>query len=230
MNETDFLSLLNDKNSIKNEKTNEITIIIPRFEINGEYHISSSCLITSNCNTIISSKIFRIVSSNVSLSNITFETTVLIDKIESLSLTKCTVKKPNQESQGALIIMYSNNIFLDNIIFEDLYKMPGLFVTCNSFVNAKNLNIHNSEAPLIVCIQGSSLKVTNSILHHTQGIGIYTSDQSYIEIRNCQIINTEHCAIMSKCSHCVITDNIIENIEGILLNNSSFFNIERNKK
>ena len=231
MSEISFLSLLDDTNSIKNEETGEITITIPKLETDGEYHISSSCKITSNNNTIIISKLFKITSPKVSISNINFECAVQVDQVESVSLSNCTVKKPLQEYHGALTISDSGDVTLSHITITESDEIPGLYITRNSFVNCNNLTIHDFKATLALCNLGSYLTITDSNLHHTPFNGFHISGQSYIEIRNCQISDTGYPAIIANNSQCVIVDNEISNViqTGIALNSSQDFTIERNK-
>ena len=68
-----FLSILTKVNSIKEEETNQITLIVDELKIDGSYEINSPCKITSRCKTVIKCKTFEISSSSVCLENIFFD-------------------------------------------------------------------------------------------------------------------------------------------------------------
>lgn len=231
MSSIDFLTILDDTNCIKNDETGEITLTISKLETDEEYQIASTCKITSNCNTVIKSKLFKIESSKVSISNIEFDCAVLVNKVESVSLSKCTVKNPLQENRGALTISDSGDVTLSYITIINSDQIPGLYVTQNSFVNATRMNIHDFEATLALCNLGSFLTITDSILHHTPYNGFHISGQSYTEIRRCQIHDTGYPAIIATNSQCTFVDNDIKNIEqtGISVNSCVDFLIDENK-
>lgn len=231
MSEIDFLSILNDTNSEKNEDTGEITITVPKLETEDEYHITTSCKITSNCNTVITSKLFKIKSPKVFLSNIEFDSAVLVESVESVSFDNCTVKNPAQTFNGTFTISDSGDVSLSHVTIIESGKVPGLYVTRNSFVNATNLHVHDLEATLVLCNLGSFLTITDSVIHHTPFNGFHISGQSYIEIRKCQIHDTGYPAIIANSSQCIFVENEIKNVEqtGIAVESSQDFLIEKNK-
>lgn len=230
MSENDFLSILDETNSIKNEETGEITLTIPKFETEEEYHITSPCKITSNCKTVIHAKMFKIESSKVSLKNLEFEGAFLINKVDSVSLNNCTVKNPEVECQGALTIRDSGDVVLSHITILESNKNPGLYVTQNSIVNADNLEIYDLEATLALCNLGSYLTVTDSKLRNTPYNGFHISGQSYASISKCQISDTGYPAIIANNSQCYFSENEIKNVAqtGIAVNTCENFIIEKN--
>ena len=72
----DFLSLLDETNSIKNEETGEIILISEKFQTEGDFELKTPCKISSKCNTVIISDHFEIASHSVSIDNIAFETSI----------------------------------------------------------------------------------------------------------------------------------------------------------
>lgn len=192
--ESSFLDILNSSNSIKNEETGEITLTVPVFNTKSNFTIFSSCNLNSNCNTVITSDTFQISSSSVSISNITFESSVVVTNSTNVSIKNCHIKN-SQSSNGALTITNSENISISHVTIAESNKIPGLYVNQNSIVTADNLNIQDLEESLVVCHDQSYISITNSTLSNSQANGFYISGQSYVEIGSTSIINTNYPAI-----------------------------------
>ena len=104
---------LDSSNSIQND-TNEITITVPTLEFKGEILVDSSCKISSICNTVITCDIFSISSPSVSITNITFQSTVSVEYSNNFSISHCVIKNAEQ-SYGALCIYNSKDVTINHV-------------------------------------------------------------------------------------------------------------------
>lgn len=225
----DFLSILNNTNSIKNEATGEITITTPILQSDDKYQINSSCIITSNCNTIIKSDFFEILSSSVSISNISFETAIFIQDSNNVSITNCSIKNA-KKSYGAITIFNSQEIYVNNVTITETNDIPGIFVYKNSLVKADHLLIHDITKSFIAINSNSFMSIKNSIFHHTQRNAIYLADHSNIEIFNCTFSNVIYPSLYFVDSNCIIQNNTFQDLSenAIVVQSSSGFLIEKN--
>lgn len=225
----DFLSLLNDTNSVKNDETGEITITASILQTNGKFSLTSSCNITSNCNTTIKSEIFEITGSSISISYINFQTSILIEDANNISMKKCTLTK-SKSLEGAFSICNSKNVTLSNITINDTVDIPGIFIYRNSYVTADNLLMHDLNKTFVAVNGGSFLSITDSVFHHSKGNSFYVASQSSIEIFNCSISYTEYPALFIRDSQCVVKSSTFQNTaeNAISIHSSPDFLIEKN--
>lgn len=225
----DFLSVLNESNSIKNESTGEITIKSPVLQINDKYQINSSCKITSNCDTVIKSDFFEITASSVSFSNIAFQTSLLIQDSNNITLTNCSIKNAKQ-SYGAITIFNSKDVLLNHVTVTDTIDIPGMFIYKNSSVAADHLLIHNITKSFIAINSGSFISIKDSTFHHTKRNAIYMADHSSIEIFNSSFYDIAYPGFFFENSQCVIKNNTFQNISenAIILHSSKDFLIDQN--
>lgn len=225
----DFLSLLNDSNSIINKETGEITLTSKEFSTEGDYSIKSPCKITSNCGTIIKSQHLEIESNLVSFNNINFYTSVHVVNSDNFQITNCTSKNA-ELLDGAIYFYNCKNVYISNVTITDT-KHSGIYIAQECTVTADNLTIYGLPETLLVCNMMSCLYLRDSNLHHTKANAIYISGGSYIEIRNCSLWETEYPAIFVIQSKCRIEDNDIKNVQqnGISLNTVKSFIVCRNK-
>ncbi|KAK8842263.1 hypothetical protein M9Y10_026497 [Tritrichomonas musculus] len=227
--EIDFLSILDDKNSIKNETTEEIVITVPILQTDVKYKIDASCKISSNCNTIIKSKNFEILASFVHFSNISFQTSICVKDAKNFSMYNCTVNDA-KSAYGAISIQNSQNVLLANVEIEKTDSIPGLFVYQNSIVAAEFLSIHDLAETLIAINGNSSLMISNSNLHHSLANAFFVSDHSCIEISNCEISHTSYPSLYVRNSQCIVRSNVFHTTSenAISLHSSYNFCIEMN--
>lgn len=223
-----FLDELNDSNSVKEGET--IILTSSKYEIEGTYQIKSPCKISSNCDTVIICEKFEISSELVSLDGITFETSIHASESDNFQMTNCVVRK-SDKLDGALCISNSKSVFLSHINISGIGAIPGIYITSSSTVNADNISVSQLEETLIVCNTNSNLYLKESNIHHSKANGIYTSNDSYIEVRNCTISDTEYPSIFVSNSNCVLENNVIQNIaqNGISLNTVKSFVVCKNK-
>lgn len=226
----DFLSLLDETNSIKNEETGEIILISEKFQTEGDFELKTPCKISSKCNTVIISDHFEIASHSVSIDNIAFETSIHVVDSDNFQITNCTCKK-GKLLDGALYFYNCKSVYISHVTITETDNIPGIYITSNCTVSADNLNIYGLSETLLVCNTCSNLYIKDSVLHHTKANAIYISGKSYIEIRNCSLYDTEYPAIFISQSTCRIEDNDIKNVQqnGISLNTAKSFVVCRNK-
>lgn len=226
---TDFLSILDDTNSIKNETTGEIIITVPSIQSDNYFEVLSPCIISSNCNTVITCKYFEISAQSVSISNINFETTVLAQCTEKLSVSNCEFKNA-KSGLGVFTISFCADVTISHIAITNTAQIPGLYICQNSTVVADHINIHDIPYTLLACDGCSTLKITESNFTKAEKNGIHVSDQSSIEISNSLISDTGYPGIIVNDSQCTIRDNELRNIaqNSISLSSSEKFLIENN--
>ena len=206
-----FLSILDESNSIKDETTGEITLISEKIETVNSYIIDSSCKITSNCNTVISCSYFEILAPSVSLSNITFNSTVLAQETEKLIVTNCKFEDA-KSGFSAFTISFCADVTISHIEITHSAKMPGLYICQSSTVTADHVNVHDVPYTLLACDGASHLVIKDSEFHKSEKNGVHVSDQSYIEITNCQISDTAYPGISVNDSQCIIKNNTLSNV------------------
>lgn len=225
----DFLTILNESNSIKNEETGEITLITPKIESNDDLIISSKCKITSNCETIIVCPCFQIISTSASLENINFESTFQVVESTDVQLIKSNISKSKDYS--AIVISNSQNITIKDIEIKDTDSHPAILIVASSSVLAENISISNIENEFLVCKLLSTLYLKDSNFINSKSNGISVSENSNIEISNSKISETIYPAIYVNNSKCKIENNEINNIQqnGIVLDMVKSFEINGNK-
>lgn len=226
---TDFLSLLNETNSIKNDLTGEIIITVPIIEAEEKLSINISCIITSNCNTVIKSDGFEILSSSVSLSNFSFQSKVAIQDSSNVSIFNSKIKY-SKLSYGAVTVFNSKDVSLSHIEITETVDIPGIFICKNCEVNCDNLLIHNLTKSFIAVNSGSMITIKDSTFHHTKGNAIYLAGQSYIEIINSVFSFTFYPSLFVKDSKFVIKNSAFQNspTNAISIYSSKEFLIENN--
>lgn len=227
---SDFLAVLNESNSKKDEKTGQIIITVPSIEIEDQYQIKSNCNITSKCNTIIKCNSFLISAASVSISNINFESAVIVSDINDFTMANCTITK-SQSNVAALKISECENGTISHVTITDIEKAPGLYIFQNSVIMADHLLIHDISETLLVCGNASFLTITDSQFYNTQSNGIYVRSQSVIDIENCSFKNTSYPALFVNDSQITALNNKFENIDqsSISVTSSKDFRIERNE-
>lgn len=225
----DFLSLLNDTNSIKNDETDEITLTFPKFEFDGTYEIRSSCKIKSNCKTVIKCHFFNIKSSMVFIEGIHFETSINLKDINNFNLSNSSIS--NIENGSSLVISNCKSITISHIKISNIDSFPGILVKNESVVNADNLFISELTNEFIVCESKSSFYLNESKLKNTKLCGITVSEKSHLEIRNTEISETTLPAIYINKSNCIIEHNEIKKVElnAIVLTKVKSFEISQNR-
>lgn len=226
----DFLSLLDETNSIKNEETGEITLTIPVFDIDKSITIKSECKITSNCNTVIKSTNLIIISQSAFINNISFETPIIIKNSFNVNLKNCSFK--NKEVDCAIIaIINSRSIFFDQITIKDIKTVKSVIAIVNSHLIASHLFIDASTELIIGCVNESKLYMSDSQLIHSNANGIWVLNNSYLEMENCKISETICPPIYIEESTGKIYKSEINNTQmnGIVLKKVNSFDIANNK-
>ncbi|KAK8846394.1 hypothetical protein M9Y10_020412 [Tritrichomonas musculus] len=231
----DFRSIFNEKNSIINEKAGEIIITSPKIELKGEYYIMYPSKFTSNCNTIIKTDGIFIISSNVSLSNLFFETYIVAENSSNFSISNCTIKNATS-ILAALTITDCKFGSISHITISGLTKQAGIVVNNNSFVKADNLLLYEISETLFVINTDSYVSITDSDFHHSSANGIHISNQSYLELTNSKFSHIAYPAIYVSKSRCSIKNNKFEDIDqngisvhygaDLLIENNEFTNIQ----
>lgn len=225
----DFLSILDETNSTKDDKTGEIILTAPTFSTTEDYEITKPCRITSNCGTIIKSQHFEIKSNSVSFTNINFRTSVHVVNSDNFQIMSCTSKEAKL-LDGAFCFFNCKNVYLNDVTITETNNITGIYITQDCTVTAENLNIYGLSETLLVCNTLSCLYLKNSQLHHTKANAIFISGGSYIEIRKCSLFDTVYPAIYVSQSKCRIEDNEIKTVSqnGISLNTVKSFIVSRN--
>ena len=224
----DFLSLLNESNSITNQSTNEITLNIPIFpESNEKYVISNPCKITSNCNTIIKSDNLKIVSSKVSFSNLTFESSLEISDSVNISITNCTIKTPN--TRFGFLISHGQQILLDNVEISGSSEF-GLYISDDSDVKINGLTVHDLSKSLVIVRRNSKVKMTKSKLYNSSCNCMNSDNDCDIEISESLFDNSGMSSLYLCYSKCKIVNCEFQNTQQTLLviENSPDFLVEKN--
>lgn len=206
-----FLSVLNESNSITNEETGEITITAPILETTNSFLIETECKITSNCQTKIKCVYFEIIASSVTLNNLIFETTFLAQETEKLSITNCEFIEA-KSGLGALTISFCADVTLSHIDITNSAKMPGLYICQYSSAKADNLHIHDIPYTLLALDGASKLILKDSEFRNSKNNGIHVSDQCNVDIQNCEISDTVYPAISINDSQCIIKNNTVRNV------------------
>lgn len=225
----DFLSLLNESNSLKNDETGEITLTIPKFESQENYIIKSKSKISSNCNTVISCPKVIFSSEDIDLQNISFESSIEVKNLSNFTMIDCYIK--NAKSDTGISFQNCNSVQISNIIITDIEAKVGMLILKNSHVYAKNISINGSMEVIIGCNEESSFYLSDSNFNNHKSRVISITNDCYVEVNNCQISDIIYPAIYVHKSSGKITNNEIKNVSmnGIVLNNVNSFEIEKNK-
>lgn len=224
---TDFFSLLNDSNSIKNDETGEITLTVPKLDSEAALIINSQCKICSNCNTVVSSPNICITSESIFFKDISFETPITVKKCSNFSMMNCNIT--NIKSKYSLSFEFCKSIELANVNITNNEIDIGI-VFQYSHANANNLFIDGSNSVIIGIIKESSLHLSYSKICNSKSKGISILDSEF-EIHNCTISDTVYPAIYTWNSKGNIMNNQISSIKmnGIVVNNSDSIEIFNNK-
>ena len=163
----DFLSLLNESNSIKNDDTDEIILTSPLIEIKDQCKITVPCSISSNCNTLIKCEIIEISCSSISFSNLSIEGNLLLLEANNFKIDNCTIRSIKKCAEAIITINTSSDVLITNskIIDSDYC---GIIMNNNSIVKIDKTEIGNISETLLVVGNSSSLTITNSHLHHSK--------------------------------------------------------------
>lgn len=226
----EFLALLNDSNCIKKSETNEFIITSPIIEAEGNYKITCPMKITSSCNTLIKCDVIEIFSNSVSFSKLSFETNIIIDTSNDFSFQNCTIKSTKKTVDSVISIASSQNILINNSKISESNDCTGIIANFGSSVTIKNTEISHHPNSLLICSNGSTVRISNCYLHHSNGNGIYWIDEGNIQIDHCTITDTKCPPILLNGPICKINNNIIQNCpqDGICVYNSPNFTIENN--
>lgn len=226
----DFISILDESNSIINKETGEIILTSEKFSTSDDYEINKPCKITSNCGTVIESLHFEVKSNSVSFDGINFLTSVHIVNSDNFQITNCTSKNAKL-LDGAFCFYNCKNVYISNVTITETNNITGIYITQDCTVTADNLKIFGLSETLLVCNTLSCLYLKNSSFHQTKANAIFISGGSYVEIRNCSLCDTEYPAIYVSQSKCKIEDNEISTVSqnGISLNTVKSFIVCRNK-
>lgn len=226
--EIDFLSTLNDSNSVKNEETGETILTLPKYEIENLFSIKSSCKIISNCDSVISCKNFIIKSDEVFLKNIKFEASLEIINSNYVHISNCIFK--NFKSKHTINIINSKFVIFNAISITSLNSIQGVNIKKDSKVEAKNISISESMNDLITVSCNSTLQLYDSHIFKSKSKGISVLEQSQLEIKNCILDDINFPAIYINNSKGIIENNEIKNIlrNGIVLDEADSFEIGYN--
>lgn len=226
----DFLTLLDESNSIKNTETQEILITSPLIEAEGEYQILNPIKISSSSNTLIKCDIIEIHSPSVSFSNLSFETNIIVDTSNDFTFQNCTIKSTKKVADSVISIVSSQNVQIDNCKITESIDCCGLSVNFESIANIKNTEISHQSDTLLVIGNGSFVTVSHCNLHHSECNGIHCSVECNIQVDHCTINDINYPPILVNSSFCEISNNIIHSCSqnGINIAKSPHFTIENN--
>ena len=177
---TDFFSYL-DESFYFMDDLGQIILTTPIIQIEGDFQVEMPIKISSNCNTVIKSNLFKISADTLYLSSITFESSLLIKNSNNFSISNCTVKD-STSNDGAIVIIGCENAQIDNITIKDS-QSTGLLIS-NSIVTISNLQIYNTNNCLMILQYESYVTINNSHLHHSEKDGIAIYKQTVAEISN----------------------------------------------
>lgn len=224
---TDFLSLLNESNSIRNDETGEIILTTPKLETDKNFIINSECKIISNCNTVISSPNFNVKSKSIYFKNISFETSLTIKNCSNFTMTDCNIK--NIKYAYCLSFEKCESIELTKINITDSDALILIYFIQSKAKLKQIFANNNSTNAIIALIKDSTLQLSDSNLNNSQMKGINILNSSF-EIENCTISNTVYPAIYAWDSKGKIINNQIKNtkMNGIVANNSNSIEIAHN--
>lgn len=193
-----------------------ITVLIP-------------CQLSSNCNTVIKCKAFCIKSDILYLNSINFEASLSVLGTKDFSISNCTIKKNYNSNYIALLIHKCENAHIDHVTIDNTNSPSGLYID-NSVVSAQNLSIHHSINTFIFCKEESFLTLRDSNFNHSDGNGIFITNQISIEIENCHFSDTKRSCFYGEDSICSIKNSTFQNSDkyAIELYRSNDFTIENN--
>lgn len=223
----DFFSYL-DESCYFMDDSGQIILTTPIIQIEGDFQIEMPIKISSNCNTVIKSNLFKITADTLYLSSITFETSLLVKDSKHFSISNCTVKNSTSDN-GAISIIGCENAQIDNITIKDS-QSTGLLIS-NSIVSINNLQIYNTNNFLIKLQYESYVTIKNSHLHHSEKDGIVIFKQTVVEITNVTFFDIKKCGVYSEDSQCTVKNCTFQNIidSSILFSNTNDFRVENNR-
>ena len=221
-----LFELLNDSDYDLDENTSEFIISTPIIQTDNIILIDFPCKISSNCNTQIKCKLFKITSDIFHINSINFEGSVLAEDTRDFSISNCTLKG-DESVDGTLILFRCENSLIDNVTISDS-KTRGLLID-NSIVTARNLTIHHLSNDLIYFKNETFLTLTNSNLHHSEENAIYLAEHSRIEISECRLTDIKKSIIGCENSYLSVNNCTFQNSEesGIEILSSNDFLIEK---
>lgn len=227
-NEVDLFSILNESDYICDENTGEFIITVPKVQSESLITVGIPCKISSNCQTIIKSKAFKVTSDILHLKSLNFEASVIVTNTQDFSISNCTIRGDDR-IVASLIISECETSTINNVTITDSTDMQGLYII-NSIVNADKLSIHNLTGSLIKIEKESFLTLTNSNLHHSENYAISAIDHSSIEISNCHFSDTINSLIYSENSYLSIKNSFFSysSSDGIFITDTNDFVIENN--
>ncbi|KAK8844340.1 hypothetical protein M9Y10_024554 [Tritrichomonas musculus] len=222
-----LFELLSDSDYYLDENTREFIITTPIIQTDNIILIDFPCRISSNCNTMIKCKLFKVTADIFHINSINFEGFVLVQGSRDFSISNCTMKNDGS-IHGSLILKKCENSLIDNVTISDS-KTKGLIID-NSIVTARNLTIHHNSNHLIYCINNSFLTLTNSHLHHSEERAIYLNYHSRIKISECKLTDVGINFILCEDSYLSVNNSTFQNakIHGISIYSSKDFLIEKN--
>lgn len=225
----DFLSLFDKSNSVINEETGEITIIVPLFEAEGQFKINSPCSITSKCDTLIKCELIEVLCASVSFSNVKIEGSIITVDANNFTFDNCTIYSRTKCADANIVINSSENVTITNSKFLDS-EVGGLKINPYCQVKIDKIEISNTTETNLVIGQGCKVTLTNSHLHNTQSNGIYTNGPNTIEISNCIITDSQYPLMYVNKSKITIKNSTFKNCEqnGLSINTSPQVQIENN--
>lgn len=226
----DFLSIFVESNSIKDEKTGEITITNPLISVEGQYKIKVPCKITSNCNTLIKCELIEIISESVSFSNLSIEGNIITADSNNFTIQNCTIRSTKKCADANIVINSSNDVLITDSKICESSNICGLWINSESTVTVDKTEIFNMEETLIVVNEQCSLTLTNSHIHHSEANGIFTNGPNLINVSNCIITDTHYPLVSLNNSDFTLTKSELKNCEqnGLTVNSSQHILIKDN--
>lgn len=226
----EFSTLLNDSNCIKNLETHEYIITSPLIEAEGNFQITCPMKISSSANTLIKCDIIEVFSNSVSFSNMSFETTIIVDTSNDFTFQDCKIRSTKKFADSVISIASSQNILINRCKITESTDCSGIIINYDSVVSIKNTEISHHPNSLLICGNGSTVTISNCNLHHSNGNGIYWINDGEVQIDHCTITDTKYPPILLNGPKSNISNNIIQNCpqDGICVYNSAKFTIEDN--
>lgn len=218
-----FFSYL-DESSYFMDETGEIIITTPIIQYNGNFQIDIPIRISSNCNTVIKCNKIQVSSEFISLSSISFETSLNVEETKEFSITNCTIKNAK-----TYIISSCEKVTISNLTITGGYETA--LTIQNSIVNADNLSFCNVKSSMMICNLESVVFLKNCNFTKSEAGSLYVFSQTNVEIENCTFSDAGTNFIYLTNSQISIKNCTFQNASksAIVLKNSTDFLIEKNQ-
>lgn len=198
---------------IENVDTPVLNLNESEYDFYGkEIGINSPITIKSSFNSKFIFSRIVILSSNVTISDITLNGSIIIDSSDNITIQNCKFEGSDPGSAAALVVNHGTGINFNYLVISDL-NFPAMLFETNSIANIKCCHLFNINASIVFVTNSSQVFIEQCEIYQTPNNGVTVASDSYVEVKDSEIHHTQNPAIQGLFSKLICTNSYFHDVD-----------------